>query len=202
MKFDSAAAAQENLGMRNLRGHFIMNPAFQVRFGLLFTLAVLVFSLIFPIFVYTMLSSIQNHSYFAKNAQALQVLREARYDLSIFLLLTALVTAVTAFLLALFHSHRIAGPLYKLRMSMLAMQQGVLDRHIQFRDKDNFPELAEGFNAMTDAIFIRRRRDFERVHSVIPKLERLQSTLAGQEQAAVNEVLNALRELSREISPK
>ena len=188
--------------MKNLRGHFIINPAFQVRFGILFTLAILVFSLIFPIFAYSMISHLENHSFFAKNPQALQVMREARYDLTIFLLLTAGVTAITGFILSLFHSHKIAGPLYKLRMSMLAMQQGVLDRHIQFRDRDNFPELADGFNAMTDAIFIRRRRDFERVHSVIPKLERLQSTLAGQEQAAVTEVLNALRELSREISPK
>ncbi len=85
---------------------------------------------------------------------------------------------------------------------MVAMQQGVLDRHIFFRAKDNFPELADGFNSMTDAVFIRRRRDFERVNSVIPKLERLQETLTGEEQASVTEVLTALQELSRDIPLK
>jgi nitrogen fixation/metabolism regulation signal transduction histidine kinase len=129
-------------------------------------------------------------------------LREARYDLSIFLVLTGVVTAATAFILALFHSHRIAGPLYKLRMSMIAMQQGILDKHIYFRTKDNFPELADGFNAMTDAIFIRRRRDFETIHSVIPKLERLQRSLTGEEQASASEALSALRELGRELPLK
>ena len=188
--------------MRNLRRHLIINPMFQVRFALLFTLAVLVFASIFPIFVYTMLDSVEGHSYFTKNPGAIQALREARYDLTIFLGLTALVTGVTAFILALFHSHRIAGPLYKLRMSMVAMQQGILDRHIKFRNNENFPELAEGFNSMTDAIFIRRRRDFETVNSVIPKLERLQGNLAGEEQATVTEVLTALQDLSRELPLK
>jgi nitrogen fixation/metabolism regulation signal transduction histidine kinase len=188
--------------MKNLRRHIFINPAFQFRFAILFTLAVLVFSSIFPIFVYTMFESMESYSYFQKNPGAIQALREAKYDLSIFLILSFLVTFLTAFILALFHSHRIAGPLYKLRMSMVAMQQGILDRHIFFRTKDNFPELADGFNAMTDAIFLRRRRDFERVSSVIPKLERLQGTLNGEEQASVTEVLTALQELSRDLPLK
>ncbi len=188
--------------MPNLRKHLLINPHFQVRFAVLFSIAVLTFSSIFPIFVYALFDSLQRHSYFAKNPNALQVLLEARYDITIFFIVLALVTLVTAFLLALFHSHRIAGPLYKLRISMVAMQQGVLDRHIHFRSKDNFQELADGFNAMTDAIFIRRRRDFERVHSVLPKLERLQRSLSGAEQSAVTEVLNALQELSHELPLK
>lgn len=188
--------------MRNMRKHLLINPAFQLRFSFLFTLAVVVFSAIFPIFVYLMFGSIEQHSFFANNTSALQALREARYDLAIFLTLTFLLTIVTAFTLALFHSHRIAGPLYKLRISMVAMQQGVLDKHIRFRNHDNFQELADGFNSMTDAVFIRRRRDFERVNSVLPKLERLQATLSGEEQAVVTEVVNSLRELSAELPLK
>jgi methyl-accepting chemotaxis protein len=185
--------------MSNLRRHIIINPLFQVRFAALFTLAVLVFSAVFPAFVYFVFSSMEQHAYFSKSPRALQALNEARYDLTIFFGLTAIVTAVMAFILALFHSHRIAGPLYKLRMSMVALQQGVLDKHIRFRTKDNFPELAEGFNAMADAVFIRRRRDFETVNSVLPKLERLQRSMSGEDQATVSEVLTALQELSRDI---
>ncbi len=201
MKFDTSPPGLENHGMRNLRKHLVINPVFQVKFAILFTLAVLVFSSIFPAFVYIMFGSLEQNELF-KNPQAMQGLREARYDFIIFLGLCGLCTAITAFGLALFHSHRIAGPLYKLRISMVAMQQGILDQHIRFRENDNFPELADGFNAMTDSIFIRRRRDFERVNSVIPKLERLQQSLTGEEQASVTEVLTALQELSRELPLK
>ncbi|MGZ3701029.1 MAG: hypothetical protein ACXWSD_04565 [Bdellovibrionota bacterium] len=185
-----------------MRRHILINPTFQVKFALLFTLAVLVFASIFPIFVYTLFESMEKHTLFSKSASALSALREARSDMIVFFIVVTVVTAATAFLLALFHSHRIAGPLYKLRMSMVAMQQGVLNQHIKFRNKDNFTEMADGFNSMTDAIFIRRRRDFERVNSVIPKLERLQSALGGEDQASVTEVLNALQELSRELPLK
>jgi nitrogen fixation/metabolism regulation signal transduction histidine kinase len=188
--------------MRNLRKHLLINPTFQLRFACLFTLAVVVFSAIFPLFVYSMFGAIEHHTYFANNPTALQALREARYDLSVFLVLTFFLTLATAFSLAVFHSHRIAGPLYKLRISMVAMQQGILDKHINFRTHDNFKELADGFNAMTDAVFIRRRRDFERVNSVLPKLERLQTNLAGEDQAVITEVVNSLRELSRELPLK
>lgn len=188
--------------MRNLRRHLLIHPAFQLKFAFLFTATVIAFSLIFPVFVYTMFDNMETHSFFQKNAAAMQALREARYDVTIFFIVMVILAIAVAFGLALFHSHRIAGPLYKLRMAMIGMQQGVLDHHIQFRTKDNFPELADGFNAMTDAIFVRRRRDFERVHSVIPKLERLQSTLTGEEQASVTEVLLALQELSRELPLK
>lgn len=188
--------------MLNMRKHILINPAFQMKFSFLFTSAVLAFSLIFPVFVYSLFDSLEQHRLFMKNPAAMQSLREARYDIVLFFIVMMLVTVITAFLLAMFHSHKIAGPLYKLRMSMIAMQQGVLEHHIRFRFRDNFQELADGFNAMTDAIFIRRRRDFERVNSVIPKLERLQRTLTGEEQAIATEVLNALQELSRELPLK
>lgn len=188
--------------MRNARKQIIINPAFQIRFSLLFTLAVLVFASIFPIFVWTVFESMENHSLFSRSTAAIAAFQQARSEMALVLIVLGIVTAILAFALAIFTSHRIAGPLYKLRISMVAMQQGVLNQHIKFRTKDNFQELADGFNAMTDAIFIRRRRDFERVHSVIPKLERLQSTLTGHEQAAVTEVLNALQEISRELPLK
>jgi methyl-accepting chemotaxis protein len=181
--------------MKNLRKHWLINPNFQWRFAILFSTAVLVFTSVFPIFTFTILDSLEKTTLFRENAAARLALAQTRSDFLLFLLLFIL----CAFFLAIFHSHRIAGPLYKLRISMVAMQQGVLDRHIQFRTKDNFQELAEGFNAMTDAIFIRRRKDFERVQSVIPKLERLQSALHGEEQALVTEVLHALQELSRDV---
>lgn len=188
--------------MRNVRKHILINPAFQVKFCGQFTMAVLAYTFIFPLFVYWVLDSMEQNSLFSKSNAALNALHQARTEMLIFFSAIAFVAAVTAFLLALFHSHRIAGPLYKLRMSMVAMQQGVLNQHIKFRSGDNFMELADGFNSMTDAIFIRRRRDFERVNSVIPKLERLQSSLSGEEQASVTEVLNALQELSRELPLK
>lgn len=183
--------------MRNLRKHILIHPGFQLRFAFFFTATVLTFSMIFPVFSYFIFDAIERHPLFEKFPLAKQALHEAQADLKLFLIALVLFTLVAGFLISLFHSHKIAGPLYKLRMAMIAMQHGVLDHQISFRTKDNFHELAHGFNEMIDAVFIRRRKDFENVQSVIPKLERLQSKLLGEELALTSEVLTALKELSQ-----
>ncbi|MCO5142700.1 MAG: hypothetical protein M9962_06390 [Oligoflexia bacterium] len=187
--------------MKNIRRQILINPNFQLRFAILFSLAVLVYTAIFPMFVITVFQSMKKLSYIEKNPAIFQAINEAKYDIFIFCILMFFVVLFSSFFLALFHSHKIAGPLYKLRLAMISMQQGVLDRHISFRNKDNFPELASGFNAMTDAIFIRRRREFENLRTVIPKLETLCKTLTGEEKALATEALSALKEISFQDTP-
>ena len=59
--------------------------------------------------------------------------------------------------ICIFISHRIAGPLFKLRRSMLEVSNGKLDRHIAFRKNDYFPELQDAFNEMIDGIRDRKK---------------------------------------------
>ncbi|NUM87804.1 MAG: hypothetical protein HUU37_01235 [Bdellovibrionales bacterium] len=184
--------------MKNLRRQLLINPGFQIRFAFLFTATVLAFCLVTAGFCLGMFELMQGNPFFRQHQEALQALQGIRRDLVLILFVVFTLIGTVCFVIALYHSHRIAGPLYKLRLAMISLQQGVLDHHIQFRQKDNFPEMADGFNAMADAIFIRRRRDFERLASVTPKLERLRGSLQGEEQAIAHEVLNAVTELSRD----
>lgn len=188
--------------MKNVRRQILINPGFQIRFAFLFTATILAFCFVMASFAISGLEYLGSHATFAANEMAHSLFQSARHDLIVALGVLHALIGVVAFFIAIYLSHRIAGPLYKLRVAMISMQQGVLDQHIKFRTKDNFKELADGFNAMTDAIFIRRRKDFERVASVIPKLERLRSNLSGQDQAATQEALNALQELHREVAGK
>ncbi len=48
-------------------------------------------------------------------------------------------------------SHRIAGPLYRLKMAMLKTATGKKIKKLAFREKDYFQELADSFNEMNDA---------------------------------------------------
>jgi methyl-accepting chemotaxis protein len=52
--------------------------------------------------------------------------------------------------LGVFYSHRIAGPLHNLnnRMKQIAAGEGSDSSPLRFRQKDQFQELAENFNAM------------------------------------------------------
>lgn len=69
----------------------------------------------------------------------------------IFLLIT--------FLLSIFLSHRIAGPLYKLRRAIEEVSRGNFDQRISFRKNDHFTELQDSFNDMVQHLGVRRWKD-------------------------------------------
>lgn len=184
--------------MKNARKHILIQPDFQLRFAFLVTLTVIVVSSIFPVFFFSAFEVANSVPAAANNPAVQQAVMAAKKDFLYLTIGVQFIVLIGIFILSIFHSHRIVGPLYKLRISMVALRQGLLDRHITFRQHDNFPELAAEFNAMSDAVLARRRKDFEAIQSVLPKLDRIHNNLQGEEKASLQEALNVLRELSQE----
>lgn len=76
----------------------------------------------------------------------------------VILLLAALQVIFLAitFLISIFLSHRIAGPLYKLRKSLEEITKGNFDARITFRKNDHFTELQDTFNEMAEQLAIKK----------------------------------------------
>jgi methyl-accepting chemotaxis protein len=184
--------------MKNVRRHLIINPRFQFRLSMFIMFVILAVSSGFPFVLLQMFETAGNHALIMNNPPAQLALEDVRREFLFLIISVNSVLVVASFITSIILSHRIAGPMYKLRTAMTNLRLGVLDRHIYFRDKDSFPELAEEFNAMSDAIYSRRKKDLDYVQSVLPKLERLRMNLQGEQQAIVAEVLQSLQELSRE----
>lgn len=185
--------------MTNNRRQYLINPRFQLKFAMLITLAMFVFNMAFPFFIMSVFDFAGNHNLIVNNPIAQNALNDARNEFIILMIILEVCFIMMTFVLSLYHSHKIAGPIYKLQISMQALKQGVLDRHIKFRAKDNFPELAEEFNQMSDAVFARRRKDLETVNQVLPQIEKLHTKLSGEEKNVAGEVLRSLQELSRGV---
>ncbi len=80
-------------------------------------------------------------------------LLQAKSELLKMLYLAEGTFVVLLFLVAVFLSHRIAGPLYKLNQVFLeAARTGKMKSPIRFRSSDHFQELAESYNAMVAAV--------------------------------------------------
>lgn len=60
-----------------------------------------------------------------------------------------ILTAVGAGLLSLLYTHRIAGPLFRVRQSAKSIAEGRLDTVIKLRNKDAINAFAEAINRMT-----------------------------------------------------
>ncbi|MBI4687615.1 MAG: hypothetical protein HY756_07515 [Nitrospirae bacterium] len=62
-----------------------------------------------------------------------------------------LLTAIGAGILLVLYSHRIAGPLYRVKLYAKMLSEGMFEKRIQFRRKDAIHSLAEALNNMSDS---------------------------------------------------
>jgi methyl-accepting chemotaxis protein len=65
---------------------------------------------------------------------------------------TAVVYVVCTGFLALWVSHKLAGPLYRLKKSTQAVAEGDLTHRVYLREKDEMGDLREDFNAMLESL--------------------------------------------------
>jgi len=136
---------------QNRRRTYLINPRFQWRFiGFMATVSVLAISLLF----------VSNILFFRNMEQeALSVgltrdnpyfdfLQEQKSALTILYFTVSGLVFVLMMALGILYSHRIAGPLHHLDRKMRRIAGGEAPSPLQFRRRDQFPELAESFSAM------------------------------------------------------
>ena len=79
-------------------------------------------------------------------------LHETRKQVIVLLVFLQLLFLSITFLISIFTSHRIAGPLYKLRQFFKKSTDSGQFEELRFRKGDHFQELAQDYNEMMAAV--------------------------------------------------
>ncbi len=135
--------------MGNRRGSFLINPRFQLRMlAYAVGMAVLVVGGIYAAHFLFFHRFIQlgltlglpdDHVFFG-------FLRQQQRTMNYFFAGISILTLAVLLVGGLLLSHRIAGPLYRLRRHLEQISEGEPVREVKFRTHDYFQELAEAFN--------------------------------------------------------
>ena len=67
------------------------------------------------------------------------------------MLVCVLVSLVVTYLFGIKVSHRMAGPIYRIKMTLADMAKGDLRGDVRLREKDNFKSVAESLNHLKKA---------------------------------------------------
>lgn len=129
------------------RSQILINKPFQLRFSLFVCSWIFGLSIIYPVLIYKLYDFFFRYMSADPNGPQIAILKSSRNQMLILLLVLELVFLAVTFLISLYLSHRIAGPLYKLDKYMKLAGQGNLEP-VSFRKKDFFKELESGFNEM------------------------------------------------------
>jgi methyl-accepting chemotaxis protein len=172
------------------RQKILIDPGFQVRAGAYVVVWILGLAIIAPVALMSVFDLVMQQP--GQNLQELEATRtQFLWVFGVFqvgYLLLAFALTVVSF------SHRVVGPIFNLKNVFLRAAQGDWPNQIQFRKPDEFKDLAEGYNVLSQA-----RRD-ERNHfvqSVSTVIARVESGSHEEVKEAVAELKQLREELSR-----
>lgn len=139
--------------MKHKRRNFLINPRFQFRFAFVMASWVIGLSLAFPLVLSEALTAITDLLVRDPRGPEVAQILAAKQEILRALVIFEVLSVLVIFVLGVFLSHRIAGPLYKLNMYLReSARTGRLKPNLQFRSGDNFQELAQSYNEMVAAV--------------------------------------------------
>jgi methyl-accepting chemotaxis protein len=138
--------------MSQLRRRILLiNRPFQIRFAFYVCSWLFVLSVIYPMLVSQLYDWFYRYLAADPNGPMIPFLQKSRKDMLFWLTMMQVCFMVMTFLMSLFMSHRIAGPLYKLGKALNELRNGNLSK-ITFRKADHFQELAADYNYAVESV--------------------------------------------------
>jgi methyl-accepting chemotaxis protein len=133
---------------RNHRKTLLIDPPFQTQFISKFCMMIIITSLVLGGAVYFLTRgsttvAIENTRVYAKPTADFIL-----PSLSATVLVVAFLSALGVLVSALFISHKIVGPIFRLQREVVRVSEGDLVRNFNIRDKDQFQVLAQSLNLM------------------------------------------------------
>lgn len=154
----------------NRRRVIIVDRKFQVRFALYMCVWIVGLCFVYPFIVQMLFDFFIRMMAHDPLGPDIETLERVRTQVLTLIMATEATFLVMTFLIASFLSHRIAGPLFKLRKSFADFASGQLDRPLKFRAKDHFQNVADDFNHMVNHLRDRSRHDAEMLAVTISRV--------------------------------
>ena len=139
------------------RKQLVVDPAFQygliIRFAVLVTI-VLISSLVILTIIYNkyigvvLPTSLETGGVTSFEITHLVTLSDLIWPVMVVILISITISSIAVYVLGLRFTHRIAGPVYRLRNSIAEMTDGDLGKKISIREKDYFQFLAADIDCL------------------------------------------------------
>ena len=169
---------------------YLINPKFQIKFSLFVTSLVVISSLIYPVVIYETYTRIIES---INDPVINQNLVQSKASLIQLLILFQLIFTLLVFIICIFQSHKIAGPIYKLQKFLKDLREGSSHSKLTFRKGDNFKELADDYNLAIDTV---NRTIYERTQ----QLDQLGQFVSDQMNNSEGESKEVLNEIFKKVS--
>ncbi len=178
--------------MARLRKKYLIDRRFQLRFCFYICSWLLALSMAYPLIISNLFDWLIRYARLDPFAAPPLVLYATKDQIFRLLILLQFFFLVMTFLLNIFISHRIAGPVHKLRVLFKNAARGRLNHQIQFRKGDHFIPLADQSNQALGEIRQILGANSAKAAQAISKLE---STLEKMQPASSHQLKKVIATL-------
>lgn len=173
------------------RSTFLIYPKFQLRFSLIVSAMFLIGSLIYAYIVFDFIGDIGDQYALTKLGVS-----EAAKSFLFFLVPFQLLLTALVILISIFLTHKVAGPMYKLKNHLLYIREGDPVTPLEFRTGDDFGDVAEEVSAFLDWMVSNQESDFKYVQEVSAYVDNLALIIPDDKKPVLNEISRRLKDIS------
>ena len=202
MTTQAQAGASQGPRVKRRMRNYLLVPGFQLKYtGAVVLVTILVTAIVgawlgYKAYLYShgmteimvMQGSVDDASHELLMEQAAEADRDVIMQIIVGILILVAVLAVSLGITGIFITHRVVGPVYKLKLLFKKVKRGNLNIRVGFRKGDELTDLGDAFRDMLIGLRERRREDLEVLEQAIATLEQS----GGHE--AVGPQLRALRD--------
>ena len=120
---------------------------------------------------------------------------DAQRDLILYLFIIQLIVMALAFIVFIFITHKIAGPLYKLKTHLYDIRTGKAVSPLTFRAGDYFPDVAEEVSLFLETVAENQESDFQYVEEISAYLENLATVVPDDKKPILSEISRRLLDI-------
>lgn len=172
------------------RSIFLVNPGFQLSFSLIVCSIIFLSSLIYPLILLDFFTEL------SERFPELQTnMRLAQNDLIFFLAGIQFIFISLVFIMFIFLTHKIAGPMHKLKNHLSQIRQGNNITPLTFRDGDHFHDVAEEVSLFLETLSYNQENDFQYLDEVALYIENLTPVVPDDKKPVLNEISRRLMDI-------
>lgn len=186
--------------MKNRRFSFLIDKKFQFRFIFYVCSWTFALSMAFPLMLHQLFEFFRRYAMLDPLAAPVETIYQTEAQVIGLLILIQVFFFTVTLLITFYISHRIAGPLFKLRQSFKALTRSSEeeDPQVQFRNTDFFIELANRFNSLLPILQKPLQKNSKVLSHAIEEIQLVQEKLPEPGLAA-SSLDRALKQLKNQI---
>lgn len=173
------------------RSTFLIDPKFQLRFSIVVSTMFILGSIVYTFVVYDFINDLGNQYALTKLGVS-----EAAKSFLLFIVPFQFLLSALVVLTSIFLTHKVAGPLYKLKNHLTHIREGDPITPLEFRTGDNFQDVAEEVSLFLEWVVANQEADFKYVQEVSSYVDNLAMVIPDDKKPVLNEISRRLKDIS------